>query len=194
MTEYTFRMATAQDAAAILAIYAPYILQTPITFEYEVPTLEAFTERVRHISHDYPYLVCEQAGKIIGYGYASAYHERAAYQWDADLSIYFAPEATGHGLGRQMLLKLVEILKLQGVRHVYSCVTHPNKPSERMHAALGFRTVGRFLQAGYKCGAWHDVTWFEKTIAPCDAHPAPFRSIRTLPAVSIEVILGNRVE
>ena len=106
MKTYLFRMATAQDAAAILSIYAPYIRQTPITFEYEVPTLEEFTERVRRILRNYPYIVCEQAGEIIGYGYASAYHERAAYQWDADLSIYFAPEATGHGLGRQMLCKL----------------------------------------------------------------------------------------
>lgn len=184
-----FRMATVQDAAAILSIYAPYIRQTPITFEYEVPTLEEFTERVRHILRNYPYIVCEQAGEIIGYGYASAYHERAAYQWDADLSIYFAPEATGHGLGRQMLCKLVEILRLQGVRNVYSCVTFPNPPSERMHEALGFRTVGRFHQAGFKCGSWHDVTWFEKQIAPCDGHPESFRSIQSIPTAQIMEIL-----
>ena len=185
------RMATVQDAAAILSIYAPYIRQTPITFEYEVPTLAEFSERMQHILQDYPYLVCEEKGKIIGYGYASSYQERAAYQWDADLSIYFAPEATGRGLGRQMLLALVKILKLQGIKNVYSCVTHPNLPSERLHASLGFRAVGRFLKAGYKCGAWYDVIWFEKNISSCTDNPEKFRPIRHLQAEQIEVILNS---
>lgn len=160
-----FRLAKKEDVEEILAVYAPYILHTPITFEYTVPTLQEFSRRIEGISCDYPYFVCEMEGEIIGYAYASAYHERAAYQWDADLSIYLKQNITGKGIGRLMLDTLIALLKLQNIRNVYSCITHPNIPSEHLHETMGFRKCATFHHSGFKHGKWYDTLWYEKQIA-----------------------------
>ncbi len=182
MNSILFRLARPEDAADILAIYAPYVRNTPITFEYEVPTLDVFKQRIRDISNDYPYFVCESEKRIVGYVYAHRHMERAAYQWNAELSIYLQEGYTQKGLGKIMCATLFRLLRLQGIRNVYSCVTIPNMRSEGLHRSLGFRLQGIFLHAGYKCGAWHDVAWFEKSIADYPHNPAPlcpFHEIET---------------
>ena len=182
------RFAAAADAAALLGIYGQYI-DTPITFECALPSEEAFRRRVAEYGAACPYLVWEEDGRILGYAYAHRLGERAAYQWSAELSIYLGRDSTGRGLGRRLYGALMELLRLQGVRTVYGCVPLPNAGSEGLHAAMGFRLTGTWHRAGFKCGAWRDVGWFEKTIAPYDPSPAPVRPIGEVPAAAAAEIL-----
>ena len=183
------RLTAPSDSAALLRVYGQYI-DTPITFEYELPSEEAFAARIAEISRDYPYLVCqEDDGRITGYAYAHRQAERAAYQWNAELSIYLDRGITSRGLGRRLYTLLFELLRLQGVRTVYGGVTLPNEKSERLHRGLGFQLLGVYHSTGYKCGRWWDVGWFEKAIAPYDADPVPLRSIRDVPPEQIAALL-----
>lgn len=182
------RFAAPDDAAALLAIYAPYI-GTSVTFEYAVPTLEDFRGRIETISRDYPYLVWEEDGVILGYAYAHRHMERAAYQWNAELSVYLDENACGRGLGTKLYAALIELLKLQGIRNVFGCVTLPNERSEALHRAMGFELVGKYSMAGYKNDRWRDVGWFQKQIAAYDDHPAPLVRFCDIDAAAVEDIL-----
>ena len=185
----TFRFAEEADAPALLAIYGQYI-DTPITFECVLPSVESFTERIRSIRAAYPYIVCEEDGRIWGYAYAHRQAERAAYQWNAELSIYLDRGARGRGLGRRLYGALMELLRLQGIRTVYALVTVPNEKSEGLHGSLGFRHMGTQRSTGYKDGAWRDVAWFEKQIAPYDPDPAPLAPIGQVPLERLAEILA----
>lgn len=187
------RFAAAADAPALLGIYGQY-MDTPITFECALPSEEAFRGRVAEYGAACPYLVWEEDGRILGYAYAHRLGERAAYQWSAELSIYLDRDSTGRGLGRRLYGALMELLRLQGVRTAYGCVTLPNAGSEGLHAAMGFRRTGTWHSAGFKCGAWRDVGWFEKAIAPYDPSPAPVRPIREVPAGAAAEILERYSE
>ncbi len=169
--------AALQDAGELLAIYGQY-LETPITFECVLPTEEEFAERIRSFSACYPYLVCRENGRIVGYAYAHRQAERSAYQWNAELSIYLDRETRGRGVGRRMYGALIELLRLQGIRTAYALVTVPNPASEGLHRAMGFHLMGLQKSAGYKDGAWRDVAWFEKAIGTYDKIPAPLRPLR----------------
>ncbi len=188
--EMHIRFAKETDAQALLSIYGQYI-DTSITFEYRLPTEAEFAARIRDIGAAYPYLVCEEDGRIVGYAYAHRQMERAAYQWNAELSIYLDREHTARGLGRRLYGLLMEILRLQGVRTVCGIVTVPNERSEQLHLSMGFHRAGTWHSAGYKSGAWHDVAWFEKHIAPFGKEPAPLLSIRQLPEAELEALLAN---
>ncbi|MBB5142102.1 GNAT family N-acetyltransferase [Desulfovibrio intestinalis] len=184
------RFATPADSRKLLKIYAQY-MTTPITFECVLPSEQEFSERITHISGSYPYLVCEEDGQITGYAYAHRHMEREAYQWNAELSVYLDMDATSKGLGKRLYGVLMSILALQEIRNVYGCVTLPNARSEALHKSLGFRTVGVYSNAGYKNGKWHDVGWFEKSIATYDSPPNPFVSINNLPKESLLKIMTN---
>ncbi len=182
------RFAVPADAEALRAIYAQYI-DTSVTFEYDLPTAEAFRRRVEDIAAEYPYLVWEEDGAILGYAYAHRYRERAAYQWGAELSVYLDRDARGRGLGARLYGALIELLRLQGVRAVYGVVTQPNERSDRLHTAMGFTVAGVVHNAGYKNGRWHDVTTYEKLIGDFDGTPEPLRSIRDVdPAAAARVL------
>ena len=170
------RFASEADAPALLAIYAQYI-DTSVTFETELPSVEDFQGRIRDISAMYPYLVLEDGGRAVGYAYAHRVRERAAYDWIVELSVYLDQERCGRGLGPRLYSLLMDLLRLQGIRTAMGCVTSPNPRSEAMHAALGFRLAGVSACAGYKDGKWHDVSWFEKPLAPYDVPPAPVTPI-----------------
>lgn len=159
------RFAAAKDAAELLEIYAPYVTGTTVSFEYEVPAVEEFRRRVEETSARYPYLVWEEDGALLGYAYAHPYAARPAYQWSAELTVYLRQGVSRRGLGSRLYGALMELLRLQGVRNVYGCVTAENTASVAFHHALGFREAGRFSQAGYKLGRWLDVLWLEKAIA-----------------------------
>ena len=159
------RFAAAKDAAELLEVYAPYVTGTTVSFEYEVPAVEEFRRRVEETSARYPYLVWEEDGALLGYAYAHPYAARPAYQWSAELTVYLRQGVSRRGLGSQLYGALMELLRLQGVRNVYGCVTAENTASVAFHHALGFREAGRFSQVGYKLGRWLDVLWLEKAIA-----------------------------
>lgn len=183
------RFADPADSAALLRIYAQYI-ETPITFEYALPTEREFAERIARMGGFYPYLACEENGRMIGYAYAHRHMEREAYQWNAELSVYLDRDATSKGLGRKLYLMLISILKLQGIKTVYGCVTLPNARSEALHQGLGFTMLGTYRNAGFKGGKWHDVGWFEKPVAEYDEPPQPIVSIDCIPKDVLQKVIA----
>ena len=187
MAPYRLRFAQAKDAAAIRSIYQPYVLNTPVTFEYETPSADEMKNRMLQIQTAYPYLICLNEKGVAGYAYAARHRERAAYQWNAELSVYIGKDHQRGGLGRKMYTALMDILALQNVRNVYGCVTLPNPGSEKLHLSMGFSQCGVYPKTGYKCGKWHDVAWFEKSIAPHDRDPEPFIP---LPAIAQNAVCG----
>ena len=172
------RIASEADAAALLSIYGRYI-DTSVTFEYTLPATEAFRARIRDILAEYPYLVWEEGGRILGYAYAHRFRERAAYRWGAELSVYLDPDARGRGLGRTLYEALIRLLILQGVKTVYGCITLPNDASVGLHEAMGFTRAGVFRSAGWKGGRWHDIVWYERVLDPGDT-AAPFLPFPTI--------------
>lgn len=186
------RFATKNDSADLLKIYAQYI-DTPITFECVLPTVEEFYGRIASIADEYPYLVCEDEGKVIGYAYAHRHMEREAYKWNAELSIYLDQAFTSKGLGQKLYRILFAILKLQGIKTLYTGVTVPNEKSEKLHKSLGFKKVGTYYNTGYKSGKWHDVLWLEKNISPYCDEPMPFLPIVKVSRKEINSIIENAV-
>ena len=156
------RTATVQDVPAMLAVYAPYVLNTCYTFEYEVPTAEEFTRRVTETMKQCPWLVWEEGGKVLGYAYGGQKFSRAAYRWCAEISIYLAPEVQGKGVGRQMYRLLEAILFAQGYRVIYAVITSDNPASIGFHGKLGYRVIAEFPGCGYKFGRELGTVWMEK--------------------------------
>ena len=162
------RMATESDIPAILEIYAPYVENTAISFEYTVPATEAFADRFHAITAQFAWLVWEENDTILGYAYGSLPFERAAFGWCAEASIYLRPEARGRGIGRALYCALEEILKLQGYVKVYALVTTANEPSVRFHLACGYHLTAEMPACGFKLGAWHGLLWLEKALNPVE--------------------------
>ena len=160
-SKYRIRLIQEPDAQAVLDIYKPYVLNTYITFEYEVPTLEEFKEKIKTITSEYPWLVCFINDEIIGYAYGSKHRYRTAYNWSPESTIYIKEGFHGKGIGRVLYSTLFEILKLQGYFNVYAGVGIPNERSERLHRSVGFEELGIFKKVGYKLGKWHDTKWFQ---------------------------------
>ena len=170
--EIKIRPATEADAAEILNIYAPYITDTAITFEYDVPTLEEFTGRIRHTLEKYPYLVAVRDSEIIGYAYAGAFYGRAAYDWSAETTIYVKKGCSHSGVGKLLYQALETALKAQNIINLYACIGYPEeddeyltKNSKQFHEHLGYRLIGEFRKCGYKFGRWYHMVWMEKIIA-----------------------------
>ena len=165
------RAATLADTPAILSIYAPFVLNTIVSLEYDVPTVAEFAQRIETIQKRLPYLVAEQDGRIMGYAYASVHRERAGYQWSVDASVYLHPDAHRQGVGRQLYTTLFALLRRQGFYNVYAGITLPNPASEAFHRAMGFEPVGVYRNVGYKFGAWHSVEWLQMTLQPHEPEP-----------------------
>ena len=160
-SNYEIRLIQENDTQAVLDIYAPYVLNTYITFEYDVPTLQEFSEKIRTITSEYPWLVCLLDNKIIGYAYGSEHRHRTAYKWSPESTIYLTEDEQGKGIGRILYSTLFDILRLQGFFNVYAGVGIPNDRSERLHRSVGFQELGIFKKVGYKLGKWHDTKWFQ---------------------------------
>ncbi len=190
------RVATTTDAPRIAEIYAPAVLERSTSFEVVAPTADEMLSRMNKVLPDFPWLVCEYDGKVIGYAYASAHHERAAYRWSVDVAVYVDGEAHRRGVGTALYTALFEILILQGYRNVYAGITLPNTASEGMHSRAGFAPVGVYHHVGYKFGAWHDVGWFERALLPTvkePPEPSPFAEIRDSPQVANALAKGQRL-
>ncbi len=172
--QITVRTAVPEDAPALLAIYAPYVLKTNITFEYEVPSTEDFRARICHTLAQYPFLTAEQSGELLGYAYASAFKNRAAYGWSAETSVYVREDSRGKGIGNALYRSLEEFCLRQHICNLCACIAWPNPASESFHESFGYRTVAHFHQSGYKNGQWSDMIWMEKELYPHTVPPAPF--------------------
>lgn len=170
------RNAGLEDAERILEIYAYYVKNTAISFEYDVPTLSEFQSRMVNTMKRYPYLVVEKDGIIQGYAYAGAFVGRAAYGWSCELTVYLDHRAKKCGLGRKLYEALEERLSEMGILNLYACIGYPevedeylNRNSQEFHAHLGFSTVGTFHNCGYKFGRWYHMIWMEKIIGEHEA-------------------------
>lgn len=168
---FVIRTAIEADANELLAIYTPYVIDTVITFEYTVPSVEEFAERIKHTLIKYPYLVALEDNVIVGYAYVSAFKGRAAYDWAVETSIYLKKDCKGKGLGTKLYLALEEVLKRQNILNLNACISYPNPESVRFHERLGYKTVAHFTQCGYKFGKWHDMIWMEKMIGEHTSNP-----------------------
>ena len=188
------RAAMPQDAEQLLEIYTPFVISedcsvSNVSFELEAPSVEEFRQRIVDISSKYPYLVGEKDGQILGYVYCHPCRERLAYQWSVEVTIYLAPAGQGKGLGRVLYEAMEEILRLQGITMLYSCITLGNEHSIKMHEALGDRLIGTFSKSGYKNGQWLDTVWLEKQLQPCPKQPDNIKSWRELDPDAVAAVL-----
>ena len=187
MEKIEIRMARPNDAKALLGIYAPYILKTGITFEYEVPSEEAFRERIEKVLEKYPYLVAVENGEIIGYAYAKELGERAAFSRSVETVIYLGSDQRGKGLGRLLYSELERILRLQNVTNLYAAVSYREQEDETIthasplfHLSMGYQKAAHFNKCGYKFGRWYDIVWYEKLIAVHGECPSEFLPVGKL--------------
>lgn len=165
------RLADISDAKELLAIYAPYVKETAITFEYTVPSIDEFTERIRNICTRYPYLAAICENEIVGYAYAGVFKERTAYDWAAEVSIYVKKGWHGKGIGRKLYTTLEECLKRQNIVNLYACIASTETEDEylthdsiRFHERMSYKLIGEFRKCGYKYNRWYDMVWMEKII------------------------------
>ena len=162
------RHATAADAAACAAIYAPYVTETVISFETEAPDAG---ELARRIDSSIAWFVLEDEGRVVGYAYAAPFHARAAYRWACEVSVYLELGRRRTGAGRALYGVLLPHLSERGYRVAIAGMTLPNEASAGLHAALGFEPVGTYRRIGFKFGAWHDVAWTQRVLADGDGVP-----------------------
>ncbi|MDP4153826.1 MAG: N-acetyltransferase family protein [Bacillota bacterium] len=186
-TNVIIRMAATADAEEILRIYAPYVKSTAISFEYDVPSVEEFAERINNTLKKYPYILAIENNQIIGYAYASSFKGRAAYDWAVETTIYIRQDCHGKGIGKILYLHLEEILKRQNILNLNACIAytssenaHLTNASTYFHERLGYKKVAHFKKCGYKFGNWYDMIWMEKIIGEHCANPKPFIPVSEL--------------
>ena len=182
----SIRIATARDAAAIAAIYRPYVADAVTSFEVDPPGAVDMAARVEAVLARTPWLVCTGAdGAAIGYAYASRHHERAAYQWSVDVAVYIHAGHHRRGVGRRLCEKLFALLRVQGYYVAHAGITLPNAASVGLHESLGFVPVGVYPAVGWKFGAWRDVGWWRlplQALVPTPAPPLSIAEAQSLPA------------
>ena len=180
-SEIHLRPVREEDAAALAAIYRPYVENTAITFEYEAPDAAEFVRRIQAVTKKYPWICAvTDDGKILGYMYSGAFKSRPAYDWGVETSIYLAEDARGHHIGTRLETAYCQLLKAAGYTNVNACITlSPRKTdayvtpaSPKFHEHLGYSYCAHFHECGYKFGLWYDMIWMEKIIAPHEVSPA----------------------
>lgn len=182
------RMAVADDAAAMLDIYSPYILNSGITQETEVPSLSVFQQRIEETQRSRPWLVCEIDDKIAGYAYAGKHRDRKGYQWCTEPSVYISEKYFRFGIAKALYTALFAILKLQGYVNAYAVITLPNEQSVTFHEKFGFTYFTTFKQIGYKLGKWHDVGWWQYNVLPHSNDPGEPILINSIEQAELENI------
>ncbi len=196
-TSIKLRTARLLDAKRLVEIYAPYVTDTAVSFEYEVPAVEEFQRRMEKTLERYPYLVAEKNGRILGYVYASAFIGRKAYDWSVELSIYLDRNVRRQGIGRKLYETMEEVLKKMHILNLNVCIAWPKeedeyltKSSVHFHEHMGFQWVGEFHDSGYKFGRWYNMVWMEKMIGEHLRNQEP---VQTYPEIR-DKLVGNLLE
>ena len=172
VTGLAVRDATSDDGAACAEVYAPYVTDTAITFEYEPPTAAEMAARIAKAQQAHAWLVLENGGRVVGYAYGGPHKERAAYRWACEVSVYLEVGRRRSGAGRALYEALLARLAARGFRTAVAGITLPNPASEGLHRAMGFDPVGVYRAIGWKHGRWHDVAWTQKALATGEDPPA----------------------
>jgi phosphinothricin acetyltransferase len=196
MTGIQLRLARPDDAAGILAIYAPYCESSTVSFETVAPTIEQMRERIARITRRFPWLIAESAGEIAGYVYASQHRERAAYRWAVDVAVYLGTSHQRRGIGRALYTSLFPILRQMNYFKAYAGITLPNDASVGLHEAVGFRQVAIYRNVGYKSSRWLDVGWWELDLQPANSEPpepVPFEQLTGAAAVADALAAAGRL-
>jgi phosphinothricin acetyltransferase len=162
---FVLRPAERRDAEQIASIYAPIVRDTVISFEVDPPSPDTVASRIEAIQLRYPWLVAITGETVLGYAYASEHRQRAAYRWSVDVTAYVAGSARRQGVGRQLYLTLIAILRAQGFRSAFAGITLPNQASVGLHEAVGFAHLCVYKDVGFKLGAWRDVGWWSLAIS-----------------------------
>lgn len=186
-TNVKIRTMSSDDAEALLEIYAPYVERTAISFEYDVPSSEEFRERMKSRLENYPCLVAEADGTILGYAHTGPFVGRAAYQWSSETSIYLRENYRKLGVGRALYEALEKVSTAQNILNLNACIGYPGKEDEyltmnsvRFHEHMGYQIAGMFHNSGYKFGRWYHMVWMEKLIGEHKDKPEkviPFREL-----------------
>jgi L-amino acid N-acyltransferase YncA len=192
--EPTIRQAATTDAAAIAAIYAPYVRDTAISFEIEPPAAEVIAQRLARTLETHPWFVAAIDGLVLGYAYAGKHRERPAYRWSVDVTVYVDGANRRRGVGRSLYAALLKTLRRQGFRSAFAEITLPNPGSVQLHEVAGFRPAGVHVGAGFKLGCWHDVGYWrlaltDATEAPDE--PIPFPVFRQMPGFAVALSSGS---
>ena len=187
------RFAQPEDAEALLEIYRPYVETTTISFETETPTAAEFAQRIISYSARYPYLAAVEDDVILGYAYAHAFHERAAYDFTAETSIYVSQTARGRHVGKALYTALLKLLTLQGVKNACAVITFPNIPSTAFHQAMGFEAGGVLPDFGYKLGDWHSVAYLWKPLGDKNTPPSPLIPCPALEPAQVAAVLKDAI-
>jgi len=181
------------DAEELLAIYAPYVENTAISFETEVPTVRTFGQRIEKTLKKYPYLKAVRGGEILGYAYTGAFIDRRAYDWSVETTIYLKQSERGQGIGKILYEVLEKVSRAQHFLTMYACIGIPEEQedeyltfnSQQFHRHLGFETLGTFPRCGYKFGRWYGMTWMGKEIAEYPEEP---KGIIPFPLLTDEIL------
>ena len=194
MDRFTIRMATLADAAAVAEVYRPYVEGTVISFEAEAPGAQEMAARIGAVLEVLPWLVCEEAGRVVGYAYASRHRDRAAYRFCVDAGVYVDGVRHRAGIGRALYTALFVLLRRQGFHAVHAGVTLPNAASVGLHEAMGFQPVGVYRKVGWKMGAWRDVGWWQLELRERGgppAEPLSMAELRTTPELGEALRAGE---
>lgn len=176
----TLRLATADDAAAIASIYAPYVTASAVSFETEAPDEAEMRARIAAGGALYPWLVTGEGDRLLGYAYATAFRARRAYRFTVETTVYLDQAAQGRGIGRALYAALIPLLEAQGFTQAIAAITLPNDSSVRLHEALGFAQAGVYRDVGFKLGEWRSVGLWQRPLArqtDSPAEPRPFAGL-----------------
>lgn len=192
---FSIRFAKGEDALCVQKIYAPFVAYTSVTFEYEVPRPYELKRRINSICNKYPWLICEWNGQVAGYAYAHQLFSRAAYAWDAELSVYILDDFQRCNIASALYYAVIELLKKQGFCNAVARVTVPNEKSLAFHKAFGFVSAGVLHNAGYKLGEWHDVALLEKPLVEdWSCKPREIVPITAIDREEVERVFENAVK
>lgn len=179
MSEIKLRPATEADAEVLLNIYSYYVTDTAVTYEWDVPTVEEFRNRIKNVTAKFPYIVAEVDGEVVGYAYANTFRSRIAYSWTVETSIYVKKDCRRGGVGKALLTDLETKLKNQNVLNVYAVISYVEKEDEylthdsvKFHDVMGYKKVSEWHQCGYKFKRWYNIVIMEKMLGEHTAEPA----------------------
>lgn len=189
MSKILLRNAEIKDAEQILKLYAPYVERTPVSFELQVPLISEMQQRIASISSQFPFLVAEIEGHVIGYCYASSYRDRMAYAWNCETSIYIAQNFFGKQLASLLYSKLLEELQQRNFIWAYGVIALPNEKSVNFHKKMGFIPVFTYEKVGYKFDQWWDVLWMRKELNKPENYARPV--IKTPYSLLLDIDLDN---
>lgn len=194
MKEVNVRFVNINDTEKLLEIYAPYVLETKISCETVVPSVEEFKNRIEKISVKFPYIVIEIDGEIVGYSYSSLHKERAGYRWDGDATIYVSKKYHRNKIGTALYNCMLELTKLLGFYNMYAVVTASNEASVKFHKAFGFTEMGTYKNTAYKLGEWFDIMVLEKTLNEYENEPKETKSIKEIDKDVINKLFADAKE